>query len=264
MACGRSAASPAIGREIMKHSNCHIRGLPALIALACCGPVAAVEVETDASLRATAEATLARIAPNLAVDAVRPAGMPGLIEVEAGGQLLYVSADGRHLLQGSLIDTVERVDLSERRRQHNRSEVLQTLDPKQAIAFAATEERHRVTVFTALECGYCRRFHADIEAYRAAGISIDYVLIPMGGEGSEGDLAGARVHCAADRQDAFTRATAGERIEGPMCDSGYDAGKALAARLGIRNTPTIVRVDGSISGYQSPTELSASLAALTR
>lgn len=250
----------------MKHSRCHIRGVLALIALVCCGPVAAAEVEADAdaSLRATAEATLARIAPNLAIDAVRPAPMPGLIEVEAAGQLLYLSADGRHLLQGNLIDTIERVDLSERRRQHNRSEVLQTLDPTQAIAFPAVEERHRVTVFTALECGYCKRFHADIEAYRAAGISIDYVLIPMRGEGSEGDLAGARVHCAADRQDAFTRATAGERIEGPMCDSGYDAGKALAARLGIRNTPTIVRVDGSTSGYQSPAELSASLAALTR
>lgn len=248
----------------MKHNNRHIRGLLALISLACCGPAFAVEVDADASLRATAEATLARIAPNLAVDAVRQAPMPGLIEVEAGGQLLYLSADGRHLLQGSLFDTVERVDLSERRRQHGRSEVLRTLDPKQAIAFPAAAERHRVTVFTALECGYCKRFHADVEAYLAAGISIDYVLIPMGGEGSEGDLAGARVHCAADRQDAFTRATAGERIEGPMCDSGYDAGKALAARLGIRNTPTIVRVDGSVSGYQSPTELSASLAALTR
>lgn len=248
----------------MQQSSCRTRGVLALIALACCGEVDAVDVEADVSLRATAEATLARIAPNLAVDAVRPSAMSGLIEVEAGGQLVYLSADGRHLLQGSLIDTVERVDLSERRRQHNRSEVLQTLDPKQAIAFPAAEERHRVTVFTALECGYCKRFHADIEAYRVAGISIDYVLIPMGGEGSEGDLAGARVHCAADPQDAFTRATAGERIEGPVCDSGYEAGKALAARLGIRNTPMIVRADGSVSGYQSPTELSESLAGLTR
>lgn len=238
------------------------------LSLACSLSAGAQAVESAAEagdrMRSTAEAALGRIAPQLAVESVREAAMPGLIEVEAGGQLFYLSADGRHLLQGTLIDTVDRVDLSERRRQATRREALATLDPEQTIRFAATEERHRVTVFTALDCGYCRRFHADIDAYTQAGISVDYVLIPLAGEGSASDQTGARLFCAADRQDAFTRATAGERIEGPMCESGYAAGKALAARLGIRNTPSIVRADGSLSGYQSPDELLASLPATSR
>lgn len=228
------------------------------------GSLAQASESSDAARRAVVDEALSRIAPQLEVEAVREAPMAGLIEIEAGGQLFYLSADGRHLLQGNLIDTVERVDLSERRRQHTRREALSALPPEQTIAFAADEGQHRVTVFTALDCGYCRRFHADIEAYREAGISVDYVLLPLAGEGSEVDRTGARLFCAADRQDAFTRATAGERIEGPMCESGYAAGKALAARLGIRNTPSIVRADGSLSGYQSPAELLASLPATSR
>lgn len=234
-----------------------------LLAMAAGGLAQAGE-SSDAARRAVVDEALARIAPQLDVEAVREAPMPGLIEIEAGGQLFYLSADGRHLLQGSLIDTVERVDLSERRRQATRRATLSALSPEQTIAFEADKAQHRVTVFTALDCGYCRRFHADIEAYREAGISIDYVLLPLAGEGSEADRTGARLFCASDRQDAFTRATRGEPIEGPMCDSGYDEGKALAARLGIRNTPTIVRADGSVSGYQTPTELLASLSASTR
>ncbi|SDE07957.1 DsbC family protein [Aquimonas voraii] len=237
--------------------------LTMLLAMAALGLAQASE-SSDAARRAVVDEALARIAPQLDVEAVREAPMPGLIEIEAGGQLFYLSADGRHLLQGNLIDTVDRVDLSERRRQQTRSALLRDLPETQTIAFEAPETRHRVTVFTALDCGYCRRFHADIEAYREAGISIDYVLLPLAGEGSEADRTGARLFCAADRQDAFTRATRGEPIEGPMCDSGYEEGKALAARLGIRNTPTIVRADGSVSGYQTPTELLASLSASTR
>jgi thiol:disulfide interchange protein DsbC len=209
--------------------------------------------------QALARAALARVAPQLEPEAVRPTPMAGLLEVEAGGQVFYLSRDGRHLLHGSLIDTVERVDLTEARRRQQRVEALQGLTEAQVVRFEAAEPRHRVTVFTALECGYCRRFHNDIEAYLQAGISVDYVLIPMRGEGSDADLTGARLFCAADRQDAFTRATAGQTIEGPMCESGYAEGKALAARLGIRNTPTVVFADGSQSGYLDAGELAQRL-----
>jgi thiol:disulfide interchange protein DsbC len=230
--------------------------------LAAASAMAADPAELPAAQREAVEAALARVAPGLQVDAVRAAAMPGLVEVEAGGQLLYLSADGRHLLQGSLIDTVNRVDLSEQRHQQRRASRLQNLPADSVVSFAAAEPSHRVTVFTALECGYCKRFHSDIQSYLDAGISVDYVLIPLAGEGSEGDQNGARVFCADDRQDAFTRATAGASIEGPMCESGYTAGKALAAALGIRNTPTIVLADGRSSGYLDAAALSESLASL--
>lgn len=209
--------------------------------------------------REAAAAALSRLAPQLSIEAVRRTSMSGVLEVEAGGQLLYLSADGRHLLQGSLIDTVERVDLTEARRKLQRRDALEGLSEQQVVRFEAETPQHRVTVFTALECGYCKRFHSQIHGYLEAGISVDYVLIPMRGEGSDGDLNSARVYCAADRQDAFTRATAGHRIEGPMCESGYAEGKALAARLGIRNTPSIVLADGSVSGYLDVPQLAQQL-----
>jgi thiol:disulfide interchange protein DsbC len=230
-------------------------GVPALPALA--GQPLTTDI-TPAD-REAATAALSRLAPQLSVQAVRRTPMSGVLEVEAGGELLYLSEDGRHLLQGSLIDTVARVDLTEARRKQQRRDALGELSEHQVVRFEAEAPQHRVTVFTALECGYCKRFHSQIQDYLEAGISVDYVLIPMRGEGSEADLNGARLYCATDRQDAFTRATAGQRIEGPMCESGYAEGKALAGRLGIRNTPSIVLADGSVSGYLDVPQLEQQL-----
>ncbi len=234
-------------------------GWAALAALAGLVPLAA-RAETDEAL---ARAALARLAPAAELQSVRPAPLPGFLELMVSGEVMYLSRDGRHLLQGNLFDTLEAANLSERSREDQRAARIAALDEAARIRFEAGKPAHRITVFTALDCGYCRRLHADIDAYLEAGISIDYVLIPFGADGSESDSASRGIHCAANRQDALTVAMRGEPAAAAMCPApGYAAGKALAQALGINRTPTLIAPGGEQLRYSTPQELRSSLDAL--
>lgn len=207
-------------------------------------------------------AGLARLAPQLQIDRIAPSPLAGVVEVSAGGQVYYLSADGRHLLHGSLLRTSDGVDLSEIRRSELRATAIDALPEDARIRYAPqSPAQHRVTVFTAIDCGYCRRLHADIEAYLAAGIAIDYVMIPLAGPGSPAERISQQVYCAGDRQAAFTAATFGKPFEAPDCASAYPQGLALAKHLGFGTTPTIVAADGRLlGGYLDPAQLKARLA----
>jgi thiol:disulfide interchange protein DsbC len=253
----------------------------AIVALCLFGvAVTAAAAADEAAIRASIE----RLVPGSAVERVRPSSMPGLAEVIVGGQVVYVSDDGRFVLNGSLIDARQQRDLTEGTRNEVRAQVLDALPAEARIRYApqSPTERsegaddvdtvaapgtpeHRVTVFTATDCGYCRRFHADIDAYLARGIAVDYVLIPLAGPGSAADAIAARVHCARDRHLAFTEATFGRPFEAEACESAYQQGVASAHRLGIRNTPIIVASDGrQLGGYLTPEQLSERLLATGR
>ena len=219
--------------------------------------------EAPALDEAPIRAALARLAPQLQIERIAPAPLPGMAEVSAGGQVYYVSLDGRHLLHGSLLRTTDGVDLSEIRRSELRAAALDQLPAEARIRYAPqSPAEHRVTVFTAVDCGYCRRFHADIDAYLAAGIAVDYVMIPLAGPGSPAEQIVRRVYCASDRQAAFTAATIGEAFDAADCESAYPQGVELARRLGFGTTPTIVAADGRVlGGYLDPTQLKQRLTA---
>jgi thiol:disulfide interchange protein DsbC len=76
-----------------------------------------------------------------------------------------------------------------------------------------------ITVFTDVDCGYCRAMHREIDALLGAGVRVRYLLYPRDGPGSPGVARPERVWCAADRQDALTRAKLGEQVESPDCES---------------------------------------------
>lgn len=205
---------------------------------------------------AAIRATLKKLVPDATPGEIRPSAMAGLAEVIVGGQVLYVSEDGRYVVSGTLYDGSTAHDLTEQRRAQLRAAALSGLAPGAKIAFAPESPAHRVTVFTAVDCGYCRRFHQDIAQYNAKGIAIDYVMIPLRGPGSPGDAASRSVYCADDRAAAFTAATRGETVDAKQCASDYDAGVATAASLGITTTPTLLAADGTrLGGYLTPDQL---------
>lgn len=212
-----------------------------------------------ASPEAVAKAALARVGAGESIGAVRAAPVAGWLEVEVGSEVVYVSEDGRHLLSGRLLDTVAGTDLSERARERLRVERLSAADRDAMIRFEAPGSRHRITVFTALDCGFCRRFHGELSQYLAQGISVDYVLIPLGGEGSAADRQSASVFCAKDRRSALDAAMGGAPVQAPSCPSPYAAGKALADALGIRTTPTFIAAGGQQLRYLPPAEMRATL-----
>jgi thiol:disulfide interchange protein DsbC len=118
-------------------------------------------------------------------------------------------------------------------------------------------------VFTDIDCGYCRKLHAQINDYMKAGISVEYLFFPRAGVGSESFDKAVSVWCAKDRKAAFTAAKAGKDPAPAKCDNPVADQYKLGAQGGVDGTPTILAADGTkIGGYLAPDQLVAKLQAI--
>ncbi len=148
-------------------------------------------------------------------------------------------------------------NLTEVARAKARSAYLATLGDDAGVTFAAPEELFLVTVFTDIDCAYCRKLHREISEYNKRGISVRYLLFPRQGPNTESWAKSEAVWCAKSRQDALTRAKNGEAVESEKCDASVIADYyKLGKSLGIAGTPSIYTGDGQLLvGYHSPDEL---------
>ena len=193
----------------------------------------------------------------VALDAVRPSALPGIYEVAHGGEVLYVSSDGRFALSGDLYDTDSGRNLTEQRRTAVRGLALRGLADADTIIFGPTSARYTVTVFTDIDCPYCRRMHGEIAEYNRLGMRVRYAFYPRSGPGSEAWKKAEAVWCAPNRQEALTRAKAGAEVPPRTC-AGNPVAKTweLGHELGIRGTPGVFTERGDyLSGYLPPQQL---------
>lgn len=205
---------------------------------------------------------LAKLALTATVESVRESPVEGFLELVANGEVLYLSRDGKHVFQGNLMQVDSARNLTENSREGLRKQRIDGLAAESKVSYDAEQTSHRITVFTALDCGYCRTFHKGIADVLERGISVDYVLIPLAGEGTPVDATSQSVFCAADRRSALDIAMRGEEVPMAICPSGYHAGKALARALGINRTPTLIASGGQQLRFGSPDQLRAELDAL--
>lgn len=214
----------------------------------------------DEQAPARVREAIAKLAPEAKIEALRPSAMPGVYEAVVGGSEVYVSADGKFLLAGSLWDVAGGKNLTEQTRAGRRQDALANIGAEQRIVFAPQQPRHRITVFTDLDCGYCRKLHDEVAAFNDAGISVEYVLFPRGGMDSPSHAAAVSVWCADDRREALTLAKRGEPVAARICPNPIREEYEIGKRIGIASTPTIVTEDGSlILGYVPPQQLLAQL-----
>ena len=186
----------------------------------------------------------------LKIDTIEPAPIAGFYEVVVGSHVIYVRADGRYMLQGDLIDLNTRLSLTEPRRRAAQRAMIDSVGEDKMIVFKPEKVKHKVTVFTDIECGYCRKLHGEIEQYLDAGIEVRYLMFPRAGVGSSAYKKAVAVWCAEDRNSALTDAKAGKSIEMKTCDNPVDQHMELAQALGLRGTPFIVLENGQVQpGY---------------
>ena len=195
-------------------------------------------------------------------DSVTPSVIPGLYEVVVGGQVLYLSADGRFAVQGDILDLGSKANVTDERRGALRSKAITALGEDQMIVFGPPGPvKHTITVFTDIDCGYCRKMHGQMEDYNKEGIRIRYLWFPREGVGSEGFTKAVSVWCATDRKEAMTKAKRGEAIESKTCDNPVNAQYELGQKLGVRGTPSMILESGEmLPGYVPPTQLAELLA----
>ncbi|MCH9696379.1 MAG: DsbC family protein [Gammaproteobacteria bacterium] len=192
---------------------------------------------------------------------VNASPIDGWYTVHKGSIVAYVSKDGRYLLQGDLIDLDRQMNLSEITRTDARRALISTIDNDQAIVFSPAEVKHSVTIFTDVDCTYCRKLHAEIDEYLAAGIEIRYMLYPRNGPASASWNTSESVWCARDRASALTAAKLSRTFESQSCNSnGVTESYMLGQDVGLSGTPAIVFQDGTlVSGYLPPAALSMRL-----
>jgi thiol:disulfide interchange protein DsbC len=212
----------------------------------------------------TAEAravdAIRKLNARLAIDHVGPSPLPGFVEIVTGGQVVYVSDDGKYLVQGTMYDIAAKKDVGEAALAKVRSDLIRTIPESDRIVFAAPNPKHTVVVFTDVECGYCRKFHSQIADYNKAGITVEYVAFPRAGIGSPDYDKMVSVWCATDRKKALTDAKNDRPVPGKTCTNPISAEYNLGQRVGLEGTPMILSEDGAVlGGYLPPDQLQSSL-----
>jgi len=204
------------------------------------------------------KAGLAKTFPEVAQGTLRPSPVPGLYELVLDAQVYYISADGKHLVVGDVIDVASRDNLTESARQKQVSQLLGHVADADTIAIGPKKPRHSITVFTDVDCPYCARLHQDVPELNRRGIKVRYLLYPRAGAGSETYRRSVAVWCATDRVKAIGIAKNGGRLDMKKCDNPVDQHYRLGTRLGISGTPTIFLENGrKIPGYVPAAQLAA-------
>jgi thiol:disulfide interchange protein DsbC len=219
--------------------------------------IAAPVVQAADQVPAPVQAVASAIVPGHAPDSISPAPIPGFYEVVYGSQLVYVSADGRYLLHGDVIDLKEKVNLTEKRRSQARVDALAKVAESDMVIFAPKgETKHTVTVFTDVDCGYCRKFHHGMKEMNQLGIRVRYLAYPRAGIGSGSYKKAEAVWCAKDRKAAMNQAKAGREVASDNCKNPVAREFQLGNELGVTGTPTLILEDGRLlPGYVSPKRL---------
>jgi thiol:disulfide interchange protein DsbC len=225
--------------KLLKNINCFVLGALALLGA---GTVLADQAADEAAIRKA----LGKMNP----DTIETTPVAGIYAVTIGPHIVYMSADGRYMFQGELIDVVKRISLTEPRRRMAVKTVIDAVSENEMIIFEPAKTRHTITVFTDIDCGYCRKLHSEMADYMDAGIRVRYMFYPRAGIGSVSYKKAVAVWCADDRRAALTAAKKDMPIEMKTCDNPIAEHMELVDKLGARGTPFIVLENGETQpGY---------------
>ncbi|MCF6263952.1 MAG: thioredoxin fold domain-containing protein [Xanthomonadales bacterium] len=208
-------------------------------------------------------AAVQALSPGAEHIAVAETPVKGLIEVQIDSEVVYFSEDGKYLLQGRLFNLATREDLTDNAKSGIRKELMGSYDTKSQIIFSPEKADYELTVFTDIDCGYCRKLHDQVADYNAEGISINYMAFPRAGIGSDSYKKYVSVWCAGDKKKAMTEAKEGDDPVPMVCDNPIKEQYDLGVKLGVSGTPAMVTSDGKmIPGYVPPKQLKQRLDAM--
>ncbi|MBD3618229.1 MAG: DsbC family protein [Chromatiales bacterium] len=234
----------------------HVFGVfaAALMALAVTTPVLAEPA--DAAQVKELESTLTTMMKGRKPDAISETPIPGLYQVSYGVDVFYMTADARYLVDGALIDLANRHNYTETAKAAGRKTAIDGLGDADMLVYPAKDEKHRITVFTDIDCPYCQMLHREVEALNAEGVTVRYLLFPRAGLNSASYRKAVNVWCSEDRNDALSRAKAGEPVPEQICDNPVREHMQLGEAIGVSGTPAIVLDNGQlIPGYRPAREL---------
>ena len=195
--------------------------------------------------------SLMLLLPDIDPESITETPIPNIYEVVIGSRLVYISGDGRYLIEGEVIDLEQQKNLTTPRLQQVTLDAIEQLGEANMLIFEPDEKvKHTLTVFTDIDSAYSRKLQQQIETYTHRGIRIRYLFFPRAGRESLSFSKAVTVWCSVDRSQALTRAMSGEVIEPRDCDNPIDEHFQLGQRLGVSGAPVLVLENGEmVPGY---------------
>jgi thiol:disulfide interchange protein DsbC len=242
--------------------------------------IAAVSLQAFAADDAekTVRDAFRKVSPSANPTSVTKSELPGFYQVLVDGSVYYISSDGKYLVRGNVFDIDARTDIGEKQLAALRKGTLAKIPANKELVFAPENPKYTVTVFTDVDCPYCRQFHKQIADFNKLGIAVRYVLFPLPMH-KGADKKAETVWCSDDRNATYTSAMAGKWDKPPTaapktpaadnakteetlaytpltCSNPIDELTTLGREMGVDGTPAIFTADGDhVGGYMAPEQL---------
>ena len=209
-----------------------------------------VQAQTDDQDIARVRAELVKMIPVAQDSEIIASDVEGVYQIEIQGNYAYAYVSGDHVLIGDLLNTKELVNVGDVAQSGRMAQLIAEVPEDKMIVFGPEKPKRYVTVFTDIDCGYCRKLHNEVAELTAAGIQVRYLAFPRAGIGSESHKKYVSVWCNNDQQSSLTAAKNGKSVPDASCDNPVSDTYALGQKVGVRGTPTIIFDDGTVTpGY---------------
>ncbi len=197
--------------------------------------------------------------PGIEITSVEPSPQEGTYQVFYGGQIIYVSTDGKFLFTGNMLGmsgddpinhTDEAVAAKASELSPQRAAMIASLKEDDMVIFKAEKEEYAITVFTDVDCAYCRKLHKEVPQLNARGITVRYLAFPRAGVGSSAYDKLVSVWCAEDKTIAMNNAKLKRQFSPKTCTNPVASQYQLTRELALSGTPALILPDGElIAGY---------------
>ena len=177
------------------------------------------------------------------IDEITKTALPGIYEIRMGTDILYTDENGAHLIEGQIIETKTRTNLTEARISRLTAIDFKSLPLKDAMVWKNGNGDRKMVVFADPNCGYCKKFERDLQEVK--NVTVYTFLYPI--LGADSTQKSQAIWCAKDStkawRDWMLKGTA--TTDSPACDSSaLQRNVALGRKYRINGTPGIVFEDG--------------------
>lgn len=188
--------------------------------------------------------------------AITDSASPELYQIQKGPAFGYATKDGTWVIMGDLINIRTQSSITENIRIAQRLAALKNLGDAD-VAFLPANPKYVVSAFVDIDCGFCRKMHAEMQTYLDKGIGFKYYFFPRSGPGTESWHKAEQAWCSKDKKKAVTDVYLGKTLpEVLSCINPVERSFNLGNELGVSGTPTLILPDGRlVVGYHPADDL---------
>lgn len=195
-------------------------------------------------------AELVKIIPPAKDSEIIATDAENVFRIDIQGTFAYAYVDGDLVLIGDLLNSKTKANLGDLASAEIMASKIANVPVEKMIVYGPKDAKRHITVFTDIDCGYCRKLHREVPELNAAGVQVRYLAFPRAGVDSESYKKYVSVWCNADQQASLTSAKSGGSVANSTCNNPIAENYNLGRDVGVTGTPTIILDDGRVTpGY---------------